>query len=95
MDVEKFLQRKPDKYQEAIDYLNSLDEGEGTYFGEIAELMQELFGWVYEAEAELATGRGAGSEEISPGLKTREEERKAQQAGFLRQMGDRARRSVQ
>jgi hypothetical protein len=28
-------------------------------------------------------------------LKTREEERKAQQAGFLRQMGDRARRSVQ
>jgi hypothetical protein len=54
MDIDKFVAPKPDKYDAAIDYLTALDAGRGSYFGEIAELIQELLGRVYELEEQLA-----------------------------------------
>jgi hypothetical protein len=42
-----------DKYDEAIAYLREQDAGAGSYLEEIACLMEELLGRVFEAEAAL------------------------------------------
>jgi hypothetical protein len=47
--VQKFVDEsraREDKYDEAIAYLNEMDAGQGSYLGEIAELIQELLGRV-------------------------------------------------
>lgn len=46
-----------DKYDDAIDWLRKKDGGRGSYYDEVATLIEELLGRVYELEVESVSAK--------------------------------------
>lgn len=55
-----------DKYDEAIAWLRDQDRMRGSYFEEVACLMEELLGRIYELEVENVSGRKDRWRQIPP-----------------------------